>query len=88
MPDLRTIDGIPCCGECYYTKDDDTYCRLCPLHAAAPELLATLRSIIGLAVEACELRRASDDSKDRELLGVYLSDLIDARAAIAKAEGQ
>jgi hypothetical protein len=57
------------------------------LLAAAPDLLAALIDVIGIAQEAVEVRQQSDDAYDRDTARSFQADIDRARAAIAKARG-
>lgn len=49
-----------------------------------PEVVAALKNMIGLAEEAIEARKASEDPEDRELLPVYEQQHADATALLAR----
>lgn len=60
--------------------ESDLFIRLCPMHAAAPELLAAVQTALGWW-NYSEVRRAVDQQAGPSAWNVL-------RAAIAKAEGR
>lgn len=54
---------------------------------AHDNLLASLQNMVGLAEEAIELRKVSEDPADAEMLPVYERQLASARLAIAQVTG-
>jgi hypothetical protein len=58
--------------------------------AATLDLLASLEAVISLAEEAVMARINSDDPEDNDsdLIALYLQEISDAHAAIAKAKGE
>jgi NAD/NADP transhydrogenase beta subunit len=58
------------------------------LMAAAPEMLAALIDLIGIAQEAVAVREQSEDEYDRDTALLFQADIDRARAVIAKARGE
>ena len=82
---MVTGNPIPhICYECTGSEEAITGASLCPLHAAAPELLEALIKL----TDACEILMQTMVSVERTGTASYLANIIKpARAAIAKATG-
>lgn len=82
-PTKLTFDNThtPQPAQCGCELCGSTAVLLCPLHAAAPDLLAACEDLVGLAEAA--MTEAHKDGAEYDIDG----ELSDARAAIAKAKG-
>jgi hypothetical protein len=69
---------FPDCG-CHYTNDDDGI-HFCPMHKAAPDLLAVCKSLVWHYPDLDEIIGPEQGKAAKQIIA-------DAIAAIAKAEG-